>query len=292
MIILNVFEIIAPVFFLSLIGFLWVRMGFDYNVQFVTRLSMTLAVPCLIFVSLMKTNIAANFLLTVSAATIVAYLLVTILSLVAVKLLSLKVKTYLAPLIFGNTGNMGLPLAYFAFGEEGLGYAVVIFSIMVLYSFTFGIWIVSGGGAFLKIVKEPLVGATILGAVFLWQGWETPKYLTSTLDLIGQMAIPLMLITLGVAIGRLKSQNLPKAFLNVLVKFSICVLCAILSAYWFELQKVPFAVLLLQLSTPVAVTSYLLAAKYEADSESVASLVIVSTVFSAAYIPILLLFLI
>ena len=52
------------------------------------------------------------------------------------------------------------------------------------------------------------------------------------------------------------------------------------------------AILILQLTTPVAVTSYLIANKYEADSESVASLVIVSTILSIVYIPILLLFLI
>ncbi len=92
-------------------------------------------------------------------------------------------RTYLAPLIFGNTGNLGLPLALFAYGDEGLGYAVVIFAIMGVYSFTFGVWLVSGGGSPLKVIKEPLVGATLLGALFLWQGWETPMFLTNTLSL-------------------------------------------------------------------------------------------------------------
>ena len=45
-------------------------------------------------------------------------------------------RTFLAPLIFGNTGNLGLPLALFAFGDVGLGYAVVIFAVMAILSFT------------------------------------------------------------------------------------------------------------------------------------------------------------
>ena len=292
MIFLNVLEIVAPVILLSLIGFIWVRSGLEYNVQLVTRLGMTLSVPCLIFVSLMKTSISINNLIDVSIATIIVYFLISVISVCLVWLLSLNVRTYLAPLIFGNTGNIGLPLAYFAFGQEGLSYAVVIFAIMAIYAFTFGVWIVSGGGDLKKIIKEPLVGATILGAIFLYQGWQTPTFLTSTLELIGQMAIPLMLITLGVAIAKLKPQDLSKAIIYSGLKFVICLTCCLPIFLIFNLQSVAISILLLQVTTPVAVTSYLLATKYEADSESVASLVIVSTIFSIIYIPIILIFII
>ena len=137
MIFFSVLEIVAPVFFLSLIGFIWVETGLDYNVQFVTRLSMTLAVPCLIFVSLMKTNIKPENLMNLSFATMTVYALVTILTFIFVKIFSLNNRTFLAPLIFGNTGNIGLPLSYFAFGAEGLDYAVVIFALMGIYAVSY-----------------------------------------------------------------------------------------------------------------------------------------------------------
>ncbi|MDG2473966.1 MAG: AEC family transporter, partial [Paracoccaceae bacterium] len=180
MIFFNVLEIVAPLFFLSLIGFMWVNTCLDYNVEFVTRLSMTLAIPCLIFVSLMKTNINIENLINLSLATVTIYGAITIISFMIVKVFQVKARTYLAPLIFGNTGNIGLPLAFFAFDSEGLDYAVVIFALMGIYAFTFGIWVVSGGGAIKKIIQEPLVGGTIFGAIFLWQGWKTPEFLTST----------------------------------------------------------------------------------------------------------------
>ena len=167
----SVSEVVAPVFILAAIGFLWVKLGFEYRVQFVTRLSMSLGVPCLIFTALMQTKIDAGFLQITLFESILAYALVTVAGFALVKLAGLDLRTYLGPLIFGNTGNVGLPLAFFAFGDEGFGYAVVIFAIMGMYSFTAGIWIVSGGGSLFKIVKEPLVSATILGALFLWQGW-------------------------------------------------------------------------------------------------------------------------
>ncbi len=289
---LTVLEIVAPVFLLAAIGYVWVKLGFDYRIQFVTRLAMTLSVPCLIFVALMETDIVPEALTTVSIAAVVAYGIVTLGCYILVYLFGLDRRTYLAPLIFGNTGNLGLPLALFAFGDEGFGYAVVIFAIMGIYSFTFGVWLVSGGGSLIKVVKEPLVGATLLGALFLWQGWKTPVFLTNTLDLIGQMAIPLMLITLGVAVARLKPQGIGRAFLISLLKAALCIAAAAAVGIYFELDAVPFGVLILQVSTPVAVTSYLLAAKYEADSEAVAGLVVISTLLSVGFIPLTLAFLI
>lgn len=288
----TVMQIVAPVCILAGIGFAWAKLGYEYRMEFVTRLSMTLGVPCLIFTALMKTNIDPAALTSVLLASVVAYALLTVIFWGLVIVLKLDRRTFLAPLIFGNTGNLGLPLALFAFGEVGLGYAVVIFAVMVVWSFTFGIWLVSGGGSLLRVIKEPAMAATLLGALFLWQGWTTPLWLTNSLDLIGQMAIPLMLITLGVAIARLGVRQLGRAFWLSLARAALCLLVAVATGWAFGLQSVPLAVLILQITTPVAVTSYLLAEKYGADADAVAGLVIVSTVMSIVTLPLTLGFLI
>ena len=290
--VLTVLEIVAPVFLLAAIGFLWVKLGFEYRIKFVTQMAMTLSVPCLIFTALMRTEIDPQTLSTVSLAAVVAYAAVTAGAFIIVKLLRVDLSTFMAPLIFGNTGNLGLPLAFFAFGDEGLGYAVVLFAIMGVYSFTFGVWLVSGGGSPAKVLKEPLVGATILGAIFMVNGWETPLFLTNTLNLIGQMAIPLMLITLGVALARLAPGRLGMPIVMSLAKFILCLGIAWTIGRWFDLPPVAFGVLVLQVTTPVAVTSYLLAEKYGADSDSVAGLVVVSTLTSVISLPLTLAFVI
>ena len=285
---LTVLEIVAPVFLLAGLGFCWVKLGFEYRIQFVTQLAMTLAVPCLIFVSLMQTEIDAAALTRLSLATVVTYGGLTLIAALLVRFLKLNRRTYLAPIIFGNTGNLGLPLALFAFGGNGLSYAVIVFAIMAIWSFTFGIWLVAGAGSLGKVVKEPLVWATLLGAVFLIQGWETPKFLTNTLTLVGQMAIPLMLITLGVAVARLAPGGVGRAILLSALKLGICAAIGWGTASWFDLDRIAFGVLVLQVATPVAVTSYLLAEKYGADAEAVAGLVVVSTLMSVGALPLLL----
>ena len=288
----TVLEIVSPVFLLAIVGFVWVKLGFEYRVQFVTRLAMTLSVPCLIFVSLMQTEIDPNALATLSLATFAAYGAVILGSWLMVRAFRLETRTYLAPLIFGNTGNLGLPLALFAFGTEGLGYAVVVFAVMAILSFTYGVWLVSGGGSVLKVLKEPLVGATLLGALFLWQGWETPEFLTRTLDLIGQIAIPVMLITLGVAVARLVPRSIGRAVVLSLLKAALCAGAAAAIGIWFGLEPIALGVLVVQLATPVAVTSYLIAEKYGADSDDVASLVVASTGLSVIILPLILAFVI
>ena len=290
--ILTVIEITVPVFALAAIGYAWVRLGYEYPLQFVTRLAMTLGVPCLIFVALMETDIDPAALATLSLASLAAYGGVIAVFWALVWVLKLDRSTFLAPLIFGNTGNLGLPLALFAFGEVGLGYAVIVFAIMAILSFTFGIWLIAGSGSFGRVLREPLVAATLLGALFLWQGWQTPKVLTNTLDLVGQLGIPLMLITLGVAIARITPRGVTQALWLSALKYLLCAGIGWGVGLWFGLPDVALAVLTLQIATPVAVTSYLLAEKYGADADAVAGLVVVSTLMSVLALPLILAFVI
>jgi predicted permease len=245
-------------------------------------------VPALIFVALMKANITADTLSNLFFSSLIAYICLALIFWIVGKIFKLNMATYWAPLIFGNTGNLGLPLAMFAFGEVGLSYAVVVFAVMAVGSFSIGVWMVSGGGSVNKVFKEPMVWATLLGALFLIQGWQTPKWATNTLELMGQMAIPLMLITLGVALARLKMKMISRAITLSVLKLIVSIGVAWIIGVYFDLNDVAFAVLVMQIATPVAVTSYLLAQKYGADANEVAGLVIASTVLSVFALPVLL----
>nr|WP_217359152.1 AEC family transporter [Ruegeria arenilitoris] len=285
---MTVFEIVAPVFLLAGIGFTWVKLGFEYRLEFVTRLAVTLAVPSLIFVALMQTEIPGGELTRFTLAAIAGHVALAVVFGVFVRLSGLDRRTYLAPLIFGNTGNLGLPLCIFAFGQAGLGFAVIFLAITALFSFTYGIYLVAGKGAFGKVAREPMVWATLLGALFLWQGWQTPLFLTNTFELLGQMAVPMMLITVGVAIARLTTRKLGQAIWLSALKLVVCFALGWVIARAFGLDAIAFGVMVLQMCTPVAVTAYLLAERFDADSDAVAGMVMVSTVLSVGALPIIL----
>ena len=284
----TVLEVVTPVFLLAAIGYFWVKLGFEYRVEFVTRLAMTLAVPALVFTSLTQNTINPKFLTEMIIVVCMAYAVVSVLALIFTFIFKLDLRTFLMPLISGNTGNLGLPLCFLAFGKDGLGYAVIVFAFTSIVAFTFGLWVVSGTRSFKQPLKEPLVPATILGLLFMFYGWETPKILTNSLNLISQMAIPLMLITLGVAVARLKTQLAFKTLGISISKIMIGTITGITVGYQFSIPYEAFAVLIIQMSMPVAVTSYLLAEKYGANSEAVAGLVVISTFLTTFTTPVVL----
>jgi predicted permease len=283
---LQVAQIVAPVFLIAGVGFLWVRaLGWNYDVEFVTRLAMTLSVPCLIFMALVRSEIDPALLRDIVVATTVSYVLVGLVVWALLAACGLDMATFWSPLAFGNTGNLGLPIALFAFGQLGFDMAVVIFAVMAIISFTFGIWVIAGGGNPLNAIREPLVWGTVAGAVFLVMGWSVPVWIGATLDLVGQISIPLMLLTLGVAISRLRPQALGRAAWLCLAKLAICTAAPLAVGWAFGLPDLALGVLVLQVATPVAVTSYMLAARYDARPDEVAGLVVVSTAMSVLAIP-------
>lgn len=285
---LTVLEITAPVFILGLAGFLWVRWGYDYPTAFVTRLAMTLAVPCLIFNALVGAQIEPQALASLSLAAVLCYITITLGAWATVRVFRLDTRAYLAPLTFGNTGNLGLPLALFAFGDTGLGLAVVVFAIMAIIMFTAGLWMVAGVQNPARVLREPILWASLMGVGALIVDWQPPQLILNSVGLIGQMGIPLMLLTLGAAVARLQPARVLPAFGLSAIKLSIGLAAGIAIGHAIGLTGIPLAVLILQMATPVGVTSYLMAERYQTDPDASASLVVTSTILAIIALPITL----
>jgi predicted permease len=288
---LQILQITAPVFLLTLAGYVWARLKFRFDLEFITRLSLSFAMPCLIFAVLVKVEIDPAAFRDIALASVVAYAALGVVLWLGLRAAGLNLRTYLAPGVFGNTGNVGLPVALLAYGQEGLALAIVIFAIMVIFYFTIGIYIVAGTGRLSEALKQPLVYASVLGGVFALQGWEVPVWLLNSLDLAGQIAIPLMLLTLGVSIANLSVGEVGQAIVLSLAKLSVSTAIAVLVVWLFGLTGAARGVLVLQLVMPVAVTSYLLAERYRAEPGKVAGAVVVSTLISVATIPVALMLL-
>ena len=103
--ILLVAEIVAPVFILAGLGFGWVRAGLEYRVQFVSRLAMRLALPCLMFQVLRKTELSPDLIWAVAGASVAAHLVLIPIFWALVRAMGIDIRTYLAPLIFGYMGG-------------------------------------------------------------------------------------------------------------------------------------------------------------------------------------------
>ena len=277
--------IVAPVFLLAGVGFVWVKRGVVYETGFVTRMALEIGTPCLIFSVLIRTEIDPSAFQDLVVAAFALYAVLGIAAFALLRFIGLPMRTYLSPFIFSNSGNMGLPLCLFAFGSEGLALAIVIFSTMVVANFSIGVWIVSGKPAPWDALKQPMVYAALLGALFMAKGWGVPLWLGNTLELAGQMVIPLMLITLGASIANLPAEAPWRIVALSAAKIGISGLIALLLAQAFGLTGATLGVFIVQAIMPVPVTSYLLAARFDAQPEEVARFVMISTALSVLVIP-------
>lgn len=284
---LQILEITAPVFLLGLAGYVWARLKLSFDLTFITRVAVNFATPCLVFTVLVKAEIDKTAVRDVLMACLAAYSVLALLVWGGVKASGLAIRTYFAPAVFANTGNVGLPVAFFAYGEKGLAFAIVIFAMMIILAFTVGIWVTAGTGV-LNVLRQPLVYASVLGGVFAFNDWGLPAWLLNSLDLAGQMAIPLMLMTLGVSIANLTVRDIGQAAFISLAKLGASAVVALVVTWAFGLTGAAKGVVILQLIMPAAVTNYLLAERYQTQPGLVAGLVVVSTLMSVVAIPVCL----
>lgn len=292
MIIFSILPILAPVFIATGIGFIWARTGKDYPSDFIGRLVINIGTPCLIIHSLAQTQVQLASLSRVALAAACVFLLTGLVFALLLRLAGLSIRTYLPPTVLPNNGNMGLPVCLFAFGDEGLALALGYFLVMMLLTFTLGIAVVAGGGRwrdfFTSVVRQPVLWAMVIAVSVVVGDWELPLWLLNTLELLGGFAIPLMMITLGVSLARLKvsrwRRSLVFGLMRLLGGFAAgWLVCRILG-----LEGVERGVVLLQSTMPVAVFSYLLALRYGRDHQEVAAIVIASTVMAFLGLPLLL----
>ena len=281
----ELFAVIAPILICAGLGYGWVRKGIDYPVDFVTRLVMNIGAPCLILSSFNNAGIDIGKMAEVSAAALVILLVMLVLGGLLIRLMRLKVSTFLPSLLFPNIGNMGLPLCLFAFGQTGLALGLTVFLVIFTLQMSLGILLTTGRGDPRELLKQPVLWATVIAVTLVATGESLPEWLDNTTSILGGATIPLMLITLGVSLAQLKvaewKHSLLFSLIRVLGGFGLAVLVADL----FGLQGVDRGVLILQSSMPVAVFNYLLALRYQREPGEVAGMVVLSTLLAFALLP-------
>ena len=289
---LAVAGIVAPVFLCAGLGWLWVRAGRRYDRELITRLIMEIGAPCLVFSGLVSLQVESRLLVTMAGASLAAMAVFGISGWIALRLAGLPRNTYLAPIMFGNTGNLGLPVCLFAFGEAGLALAVAFFAATAIAQYTVGISLWRGRFSFAELLRTPLAWAALLAVLVLVLRIPLPVWLPRTTELLGGFTIPLMLITLGVSLGELRLHDLPRTVALSLLRLGLGLATGFALAAWLELDGIARGVVIIECATPVAVFNYLFAERYGRSPESVASLVVFSNGLAFAVVPLLLHFLV
>lgn len=282
---LTLLNIIIPVFAVTGLGYLFARKRSKApEMDFINSVNVHLFCPMLIFSALLANpvDLASDWALVVAG---VAIILLPGLLLWFVRPAAVNSSAFLMTGMFRNTGNMGIPLLMLAYGKEALGDIIVLFVISNTLHFSVGIWLISRSRGAWGWLRNPNVWAAVLGITLAPVREQIPLFIQTTVDMLGQVSIPLMLFSLGVrmASGRISQLGLALR-INLLylvaglLSVTLILLVLPLSPLWVKMLVVTAAL-------PPAVLNYLLSEQYQADTDTVASVVLLGNLLAVLVIP-------
>jgi hypothetical protein len=285
---LKLIDVLFPVFFVIGIGYYLGKKNPNINTDFITTFAGNVGTPAMIFYTITTTGV------TLSVFTeyfIYALIIIGGFSLVGILFLLLLKKDFISelpPLILPNTGNMGIPICLFAYGTAGLGVASAIASVVILLHFTLGVLLAKKSFSLEILIKNMPIYGIIVSVIFLYFEWDVPGYLENTTFLLTYATIFLVLMSLGIALSRLKVVSWTHASILGAVRVIIGPIIGFGLIKFLNLNGFAAGVLLIQSCMPSAVLTYLVGSMYSEKKvvDSVASVIVTSTIMSFITIPI------
>jgi predicted permease len=285
---LKLIDVIVPVFFVIGIGYYLGKKNPDINTDFITTFAGNVGTPAMIFYTITTTGVTLSIF---TEYFIYALVIIGGFSLVGILFLLLLKKDFISelpPLILPNTGNMGIPICLFAYGTAGLGVASAIASVVILLHFTLGVLLAKKSFSLEILIKNMPIYGIIVSVIFLYFEWDVPGYLENTTFLLTYATIFLVLMSLGIALSRLTVVSWTHASILGAVRVIIGPLIGFGLIKLLNLEGFAAGVLLIQSCMPSAVLTYLVGSMYSEQKvvDSVASVIVTSTIMSFITIPI------
>ncbi len=285
---IKLFEVIFPVFFVVGIGYYLGKKNPKLDTTFITNFGANIGSPAMIFYSVATTGMTLKLFNLYFFYYFIAILLFSLIGVFFLIALKKDIIMELPPFIMPNTGNMGLPICLFAYGSQGLGVAGAISSIIILFHFTLGVFLASKKFNFNVILRSPPFYAIIISIFVLYYDLEVPNFVVNTTQLLTYATIFLILMSLGIALTRLKVFSLFEAFVSSIARVLIGPIIGYCLILYFDLSGYAAGVLLIQCAMPSAILNYLVGSIYSPKKvvDNIASMIVVSTIMSFLTIPV------
>ena len=245
--------------------------------------------PCLILYSLASEPMDSSALLGIFAMSLVSTLLLVGIGWLIAK--ALKVEhplraTIMLAMSLGNTGSVGLPLAEFAFGAQGMQYAAVFYVTTTVFANILGVMIPSAGQVSLKetfkrILKVPMIYAAVFGVILNLLGVQLPTFLERTTNLLGYAAVACGIAFMGVRLATMKLDGKMKPILvTSIARVVFTPLVGILTAWILNAEPLVRDVSILQISVPTALFTAMFSEEFGGDSEAASGIILLSSILS------------
>ena len=281
-ILFKLFDVLFPVFLTIGIGYWYGKKDPKFDTKFITTFAGNFGLPAIIFYSLTTTNISFDLFLRFSYYITLYVIIFSVIGIAILKILKKDIYRLLPPLILPNTGNMGMPICLFAYGKLGLAIATAATAMILVFHFSINILLASKKFSIKPLIKCIPVYALFVSLVFVYYEIPAPVFLENATFLIGYSTIFLVLMSLGIALSKLKVFSLKETLIYSLTRVLIGPFVGFGFVKFFNLSGVEAGVMFIQASMPSAILTYLVGKIYSPKkiSDSIASTVALSTFMS------------
>ena len=285
---IKLFEVLFPVFFIVGIGYLLGKKSPNLDTSFITNYAANFGTPALVIFAVLSSGVTYSIFAEYFIYSLIAIILFAIIGILFLIPMKKDFIRELPPFILPNTGNMGIPICLFAYGSLGMGVAAAISSVVILLHFTLNVFLANKKFDIKIIIKSPSFYAILFAVFFLYFEIKTPTFVLNTVMLLAYGMIVLILISLGVALTKLKVFSFKSSAISSIGRVIIGPIIGFILIKIFDLSGFAAGVLLIQSSMPSAILTYLIASMYSPKEivDNIASMIVVSTLMSLVTVPI------
>jgi predicted permease len=285
---LKLIDVLFPVFFVIGVGYYLGKKDPNFDTTFITNFAGNIGTPAMIFYTITTTGITLDIFIEYFIYALIMIGGFSLAGLLFLFILKKDIISELPPLILPNTGNMGVPICLFAYGTAGLGVASAIASVIILLHFTLNVLLAKKSFSFEILIKNVPIYAILASIVFLYFKWDVPGFIENTTFLLTYTTIFLVLMSLGIALSRLKVVSWTHATILGGVRVVIGPLIGFTLIKILNLNGFFAGVVLIQSAMPSAVLTYLVGSMYSERKvvDNIASVIVSSTLMSFITIPI------
>ena len=286
---LRIFSVIFPIAAMVIAGFVYGRLRRP-DMRWPNQINMEVLTPALVLAALASkyfqllryADLAQGATLVVLGSGVLAW--------PVARWLKVSAKTLVPPMMFNNSGNMGIPLLLLAFGPAALPGAVILFLIEMILHFSLGFYMLDHRAKWWTFLRQPVLVATGLGLAISLSGNHLPDPLLHAVKMLGDASVPLALFALGVRMVDISFRDSKLGLVGAILCPAAGLLMAGLFLWLKPLPQEQQAWLWLFAALPPAVLNFLVAEQFRQEPEKVASIVLIGNLVSLLVMPLVMYF--
>lgn len=311
---MHIFNILGPIILIIVLGWLLRRFGFISAPSYrpVMRLVYWVGLPCLLFLKTATATVELGQAWQVTLVLMTGMVVCISLAFIGCLLFRFRAEsrgTFVQGAYRGNLAYVGLPLILFSLSGNQAGasnelQAIAILAIapvIPLYNAVAVVFLAAdqqrkngrGKVDWLELTKRiatnPLIIACVFGIGYAKTGWELGLLATRVCTTLGNMALPLALLGIGVSLNfsSLSGRVLP-SILAAALKVAVAPAAGFVTAQVLQLSVQQTQIAVLFLACPTAITSYVMAQQMGSDAKLAGNIVLTSTVLAFPIIAMIL----